>query len=69
MLKRHVSPARTGSATVEAASTKDGCRPGAAMDSPLDGKALSARLALKPEGGKPAFRNLREGDGSGGIIR
>lgn len=49
--------------------TKDGCRPGAAMDSPLDGKALSERLALKPEGGKPAFRNFREGDGSGGIMR
>ena len=26
-------------------------------------------LALKPERGKPAFRNFREGDGNGGIIR
>jgi hypothetical protein len=24
---------------------------------------------LKPERGKPAFRNFREGDGNGGIIR
>src|SRR5262250_2934830 len=35
----------------------------------VDGKALSEMLALKPERGKPAFRNFREGDGNGGIIR
>ena len=35
----------------------------------MDGKALSEMLALKPERGKPAFRNFREGDGNGGIIR
>ena len=35
----------------------------------VDGKALSEMLALKPERGKPAFRNFREGDRNGGIIR
>src|SRR5262245_50611010 len=35
----------------------------------VDGKALSEMLAVKPERGKPAFRNFREGDGNGGIIR
>jgi hypothetical protein len=39
------------------------------MNSRTDGKALSETLALKPERGKPAFRNFREGDGNGGIIR
>jgi RNA-directed DNA polymerase len=35
----------------------------------VGGKALFEMLALKPEWGKPAFRNFREGDGNGGIIR
>src|SRR5215469_12885086 len=35
----------------------------------VGGKALFEMLALKPERGKPAFRNFREGDGNGGIIR
>jgi len=35
----------------------------------VGGKALFDKLALKPERGKPAFRNFREGDGNGGIIR
>jgi hypothetical protein len=54
---------------VEAESTKDRRKPGAATNSRTDGKALSEMLALKPERGKPAFRNFREGDGNGGIIR
>jgi len=54
---------------VEAESTKDGRKPSAATNSRTDGKALSEMLALKPERGKPAFRNFREGDGNGGIIR
>ena len=59
----------TGNSTVEAESTKDGRKPSAATNSRTDGKALSEMLALKPERGKPAFRNFREGDGNGGIIR
>jgi hypothetical protein len=39
------------------------------MNSRMDGKALSETLALKPERGKPAFRNFRGGDGNVGIIR
>jgi len=35
----------------------------------VGGKALFEMLALKPEWGKPAFWNFREGDGNGGIIR
>jgi hypothetical protein len=54
---------------VEAESTKDGRKPSAAKNSRTDGKALSEMLALKPERGKPAFRNFRESDGNGGIIR
>jgi hypothetical protein len=54
---------------VEAGSTKDGRKPSAATNSRMDGKALSETLALKPERGKPAFRNFREGDGNVGIIR
>jgi hypothetical protein len=52
----------TENPTVEAESTKDGRKPSAAMNSRMDGKALSDTLALKPERGKPAFRNFREGD-------
>jgi hypothetical protein len=59
----------TGNPTVEAESTKDGRKPSAAKNSRTDGKALSEMLALKPERGKPAFRNFRESDGNGGIIR
>jgi hypothetical protein len=54
---------------VEAESTKDGRKPTAATNSRSDGKALSETLALKPERGKPAFRNFRGGDGNVGIIR
>jgi hypothetical protein len=54
---------------VAARSTKDGGKPSAATNSWMDGKALSETLALKPERGKPAFQNFREGDGNGGIIR
>ena len=54
---------------MEAESTKGGGKPNAALDSRLDGKALSEMLALKPERAKPAFRNFREGDRNGGIIR
>ena len=54
---------------MEAESTKDGRKPSAARNSRTDGKALSEMLALKPERGKPAFRNFRESDGNGGIIR
>ena len=46
---RHVSRHSTGSSTVEAVSTKGGGKPNAALDSRLDGKALSEMLALKPE--------------------
>ena len=59
----------TGNPTVAAGSTKDGRKPSAATNSRMDGKALSETLALKPERGKPAIRNFREGDGNGGIIR
>ena len=59
----------TENPTVEAESTKDGRKPGAATNSRSDGKALSEMLALKPERGKPAFRNFRGGDGNVGIIR
>jgi hypothetical protein len=59
----------TGNPTAEAASTTDGRKPTAATNSRSDGKALSETLALKPEWGKPAFRNFSEGDGNGGIIR
>ena len=59
----------TENPTVEAESTKDGRKPGAVTNSRLDGKALSEMLALKPERGKPAFRNFRGGDGNVGIIR
>src|SRR5260370_42648633 len=59
----------TGNPRVEAESTKDGRKPSAARSSRTDGKALSEMLALKPERGKPAFRNFRESDGNGGIIR
>ena len=34
----------------------------------VDGKALPEMSALKPYRGKPAVRNLREGDGNNGII-
>jgi hypothetical protein len=33
------------------------------------GKAPSERSALKPDWGKPAVRNFREGEGNNGIIR
>jgi hypothetical protein len=59
----------TENPTVEAESTKDGRKPSAATNSRSDGKALSEMLALKPERGKPAFRNFRGGDGNVGIIR
>ena len=59
----------TENPTVEAESTKDGRKPGAATNSRSDGKALSEMQALKPERGKPAFRNFRGGDGNVGIIR
>ena len=59
----------TENPTVEAESTKDGRKPGAVTNSRSDGKALSEMLALKPERGKPAFRNFRGGDGNVGIIR
>jgi hypothetical protein len=59
----------TGNPTVAAGSTKDGRKPSAATNSRKDGKALSETLALKPERGKPVFRNFREGDGNVGIIR
>ena len=59
----------TGNPTLEAESTKDGRKPSAATNSRSDGKALSETLALKPERGKPAFRNFRGGDGNVGIIR
>src|SRR5215472_13536952 len=64
MFPRH----RTGNSTVEAESTKNGCKPITA-EICGGGKALFEMLALKPERGKPAFRNFREGDGNGGIIR
>ena len=50
VLKRATFPRHsTGSSTVEAESTKGGGKPNAALDSRLDGKALSEMLALKPE--------------------
>jgi len=69
VLKRTMFPRhRTGNSTVEAESTKNGCKPITA-EFAVGGKARFEMLALKPERGKPAFRNFREGDGNGGIIR
>ena len=43
--------------------------PGAGLSPEPSGKARPDRLALKPDRGKPAFRNFRGGDGNVGIIR
>jgi hypothetical protein len=43
--------------------------PGAGLTGRDFGKVLSETPALEPYWGKPAVRNLREGDGNVGIIR
>jgi hypothetical protein len=60
---RHVSPAQYGES-----NGGSGEHEGRTQTERRD-ELASEMLALKPERGKPAFRNFREGHGNGGIIR